>query len=240
MRFVHLARRSRAPLVWSLVASMAAASLGACSAPAAPSPTPAPTPAVSGEKVLNAFETRFARSRIPYHATLSGTATFSGKGVSFTVKIRGEWDAIGADSKGKITVTGAGQRSTTEMVTLSGKHYERVNGRRWTRAARSGSVGWDFGSSDVRYVRAVTRRGTTLHQLRPTDFAWNIPSGGQMRIRKSDFDLFTKADGTPVEAVLVATGTARFEKLTLGMDTKLTFTFSNFGKKVTIKAPPIR
>jgi hypothetical protein len=97
--------------------------------------------------------------------------------------------------------------------------------------------------TDLTYQGEVDRGGTVLHQLRTTRWIGDeivLATVPDAALESSVFDIYTGADGIPVEAeltfVIVGTTTAgdaaRFEYL-------VSYTFSDVGEAVTIEAPDI-
>ena len=164
--------------------------------------------------------------------------------------LSGELDAVGSDADGTLQLEVADTSVKADVVIAGGEGYVRLPGRGWEKSEsyRQAPPINTFlkldTPEDLEYVGEVPLGGQRVHQLRTRKWIGDDPATlksdafSDASISSTTFEIFVRADGTPVEANLVF----KMRGKSGGQDAEVTgsadYRFSNVGKKVTIEPPP--
>jgi hypothetical protein len=206
--------------------------------------TAAPTP--DRGPLIASFVELTKRPDLTYHWHLDSSiqAGFS------AMDITSDMDVAGKDQAGTITFAVGKQKVVAEMVVKNGVVYAREAGGRWTK----GGIPADEAPIDpltsvaagatFQYVGSERREGSrVVHQLRSKNWVLNdvqriaASQGMRVRVASTRFDVFVSEDGVPEEGRFTARMSMVVEGQKINVTVSGSYTFSGFGKPITVKAP---
>jgi hypothetical protein len=207
--------------------------------------TAAPTPDRS--VVIRAFQDLSRRSDLSFHLKYDGAIQAGGVWMT----IGADMDVAGKDQAGTMRFEVAQDAVTAEYVIKDGVVYARDVGGRWQKGTIPRSqlpedpLESIAGGATLEYMGPERREGHIVHRLRSRDWQLNdvqgiaASQGLRFRVMDTRFDVWVSDAGVPEEARFTAHVRIGTEERELRMTMRGTYTFTDFGKKVTIKAPTI-
>jgi hypothetical protein len=204
----------------------------------APTATPAPT---SPPDVSSTFSKAFAAV---HSGIIRMTATITVGSVESNLQVTNEFDR--GDSKTTTIASVGSTETTTETVTVAGKHYTRTNVGPWLETAATPDSG--FGAAigrladNVSDSGVVDRDGRALHKLVPTTSEPLSPKllgvdAGDAAVVTSEAVFYADAVGAPVAADISLSWTGGAGRLTTG-SIVLSLDFDRLGDPMRISPPP--
>ena len=213
--------------------------------PAAPAETTSP---VAAAAAIDAFLGVVGNPKLAYELRMKGT--IEGGGTTGTMALTGKVAGKETDARSNIRLS-TGTTVGARVVVKGKTTWLLLDGEKtWRKAKPKPGEIPDMDAfagietpDQLAYVGREMRRGSLAHHLVTTD-AWTAPNAADalaaypgVAVDQAKLDIWARADGRPVEAVLTLRASADGPFTTLTVASSVTYVFSNVGGRITIKAP---
>jgi hypothetical protein len=200
-------------------------------------------PGASSSLVKN-FTSRITASDFQASGPVAGTMTVTAASQKLDGTFAGAIKLSGKDSSLTLTTSMTGSKTTTETVSVGDSDYERTNGGKWTRSARS-STGLDISSflsaGSLTDKGVQSHGGRQLHRLetgKPLDPKTVGFGDSSMSNPKFTLTFWAKDDGSPAGMMMAGTWTQAMSGAAANATMSLDFNFEKLSG-VEIAAPSV-
>jgi hypothetical protein len=211
-------------------------------------PTPGPTAPPWATDPLHPaglFITNMTAADASYHVEVNMTMTAAGE----HAYIAESADVSGVDFASSMTMTTPAKTTSMSVIYKQGYGYAKLDNWPWVRRQVPAPTAGILGSADaydwdgVEYVGPETVDGTLLHHVRVPIHGWPgseelmTSLGISMAPPSYVWDVWVDADGRPRVATIHTTFTMRIDGHDVQVATDSDYSFSKFGKRITIETP---
>lgn len=200
-------------------------------------------PGASSTVVKN-FTSRITATDFQASGSVAGTMTVTAGSKKFDGTVSGAIKLNGKDSSLTVTTSMAGSKTTNETVSVADSDYERTNGGKWTKSARS-STGLDISSllsaGGLTDKGVQSHDGRQLHRLetgKPLDPKTVGFGDTSMSNPKFTLTFWATDDGTPAGMTMAGTWTQDMSGTAANASMSLDFNFEKLSG-VKIEAPSV-